>query len=658
MCGIAGLYGPPAPSEPRRALVWRMVDAIVHRGPDDRGVFVEDRVALGHTRLSIIDLATGHQPMVDPEAGVAIAFNGEVFNYIELRRDLIARGVRFRTESDTEVILRLYQERGTACVDALNGDFAFAIWDRRRGTLMLARDRMGVRPLYYARVGDGLCFASEIKALLRVPGVTAEADPVALDQIFTFWLPLPPRTAFRNVWELPPGHFLLATPDHVEVRRYWRLAFPRRGEEASGAEEGSAAEDLRALLTDAVRIRMRADVPVGCYLSGGLDSSVVTALAKEAASAPLRTFSVTFDSPEFDESGEQLEVVEALGTEHEAIRCTEADIGAAFPGVVRHVERPVLRTAPAPLYLLSKAVRHAGFKVVLTGEGADEVLAGYDIFKEAKLRAFCARQPGSRLRPLLFRRLYAYLPGLQAQSSAYLAAFFGMGLGRAEDPLFSHLPRFGAAARARLFFSEGMRAHLAGYDPLDELREGLPVEFRYWHPLHQAQYLETAYLLPGYILSAQGDRVAMAHAVEGRFPFLDHRLVEFAAGLPPEFKLKGLREKHILRRSMAGRLPPAIVGRPKQPYRAPDSSSFFGPHAPGYAAELLSRRAVAEAGYFDPEAVGRLARKCQIAGGLASIRDNQALVGVLSAQLWHQAFVDADTHAAPASSALPAAANA
>lgn len=655
MCGIAGLYGRPMPQASTKALIWRMVDAVVHRGPDDQDVLVRDDVALGHARLSIIDVANGHQPMVDETGEVALVFNGEIFNYVELRRDLVARGVRFRTDSDTEVILRLYQERGTACVDALNGDFAFAIADRRLGRLMLARDRIGVRPLYYARTHDGhICFASEIKALLQVPGISAEPDPIGLDQIFTFWLPLPPRTAFRDVQELPPGHLLIATAGRVELRRYWRMEFPRRGEQAPEAKEGAIAEELRDLLTDAIRIRLRADVPVGAYLSGGLDSSVVTMLARDLAPSRLRTFSVTFETPEFDESAHQQEMVAALGTEHQSVHCTAADIGAMFPEVIQHVERPILRTAPAPLYRLSGLVRGAGFKVVLTGEGADEVLAGYDIFKEAKIRAFCARQPNSRRRPLLFRRLYPYLPGLQAQNPAYLRAFFGAGLDRIGDPLFSHLPRFETAARAKLLFSDGLRADTAGYDALAELRDSLPDEFAFWDPLHQAQYLETAFLLPGYILSAQGDRVAMAHAVEARFPYLDHRLVEFAARIPPRMKLKGLREKHILRRSMEGRLPAAINRRPKQPYRAPDGQSFFGPKAPDYVHEALSRRAVTEAGYFDPPAVERLARKCAVQGSLG-FRDSQALVGVLSAQLWHRAFIEKDVQFRPALSAAATA---
>lgn len=537
------------------------------------------------------------------------------------------------------MILHLYKEMGDACVDALNGDFAFAIFDRPRRQLFMARDRMGVRPLYYAHVRGRLFFASEIKALLDVPGFQPELDPKAIDEIFTFWFPLAPRTAFKGVFELPPGHLLVATPDRVEIKRYWQLDFPRRGEGGYRDDgEDVIAEELKSLLTDATRIRLRSDVPVGAYLSGGLDSSTIAALTKEISPARLQTFSVTFDSEEFDESSHQMDMVRALDTRHESVGCSAADIGAMFPDVIRHVERPILRTAPAPLFKLSDLVRRRGFKVVLTGEGADEVFAGYDIFKEAKVRAFCARQPSSRMRPALLRRLYPYLPGLKGQSQSYLSAFFGAGLGDIDDPLFSHRPRFETRARTKAFFSGELRASLAGYDALAALRDDLPADFARWDPLCQSQYLESAYLLPGYILSAQGDRVAMAHGVEGRFPFLDHRLVEFAARIPPKLKLKVLREKHILRRSAEGLLPQTINQRPKQPYRAPDSQSFFGPGAPDYVPELIASRELAEAGHFNPKAVDKLARKCATQS-FVGFRDNMALVGIVSTQLWHREFI-------------------
>jgi len=639
MCGIAGYYGDIGNKVPPKALLGRMIGAIRHRGPDDSGIYVDAGVGLAHARLSIVDLSGGKQPMATEDGDLWVTFNGEIFNYVELREELKARGAIFHTQSDTEVILHAYREWGTNCVAKFNGDFAFAIWDKRRNLVMLARDRMGVRPIYYTRAGAALCFASEVKALLEVPGVTAELDPIALDQIFTFWFPLAPRTPFKGISELPPAHMLIATPAGTEIRRYWSLDYPDAAEAAGwdGRSEAAIAEELRALLKDATAIRLRADVPVGSYLSGGLDSSIVTAQAKALTHTRLCSFSVTFENPEFDESAEQQEMVRALRTEHASVVSTAAGIATSFPAVIRHTERPILRTAPSPLFTLAKLVRERGFKVVLTGEGADEVFAGYDIFKEAKLRRFCARQPNSRIRPLLFRRLYPYMPALQGQSQKYLQAFFATGLDRTSDPLFSHAPRFKTTSGAKLFYSGDLRSALHGYDAVAELRDSLPADFMRWHPLCQAQYLEAAYLLPGYILSSQGDRVAMAHAVEGRFPFLDHRVVEFASRIPPALKIRGLREKHILRESTKHLLPAGIANRTKQPYRAPDAQSFFGTDAPSYIAQRLAPREISARGQFDPIAVEKLARKCA-SGNAMGARENMALVGVLSTQLWHGTF--------------------
>ena len=644
MCGIAGYFGTPDSSMPLKALLERMIGAISHRGPDAQGTFVGRNVGLAHARLSIIDLASGQQPMAHADGTLHVTFNGEIFNYVELREELIARGHRFRTDSDTEVILHAYQAYGVDCVEKFNGDFAFAIWDSRNNRLMMARDRMGVRPLFHTTKNGCLYFASEVKALLEAPGITATMDPIALDQIFTFWFPLAPRTPFKTISELPPAHMLIAEGGNVTVKPYWRLDYPDAAD-ADGWDhrsEDAIAEELRELLLDATRIRLRSDVPVGAYLSGGLDSSIITAAVKRIKPDRLCTFSVTFESEEFDESAFQQDMVRALGTEHAMVACTTADIGRAFPVVIRHTERPILRTAPTPLLKLSQLAHASGYKVVLTGEGADEVFAGYDIFKENKIRRFCGVQPQSKWRPLLLKRLYPYLPQLKGQSQSYLEAFFGSQLDGGDDPLFSHLPRFRTTAGSKLFFSGELRKMLKGYDALAELRETLPADFARWHPLSQAQYLETAHLLPGYILSSQGDRVAMAHAVEGRFPFLDHRVVEFAARIPPKLKIRGLREKHILREAMKGLLPSHIGNRTKQPYRAPDCQSFVGPAAPGYVGHRLSGGDVAAAGYFEPGAVQKLAAKCRNQKFIG-FRDNMAFVGVLSTQLWHREFVQGAT---------------
>lgn len=636
MCGILGYFGHGMAADDAVGLLRRMAGSLEHRGPDDAGVFTGAGIGFGHRRLSIVGLADGQQPMSNADGSISISFNGEIFNHVELRRSLEARGYVFRTASDTEVIIHLYRDLGADCVHLLNGDFAFAIWDANRQQMLIARDRMGVRPVFYTEHARMLFFASEVKALLKVPGIDAEIDPFALDQVFTMWAPVPPRTMFKGISELPAGHLMIVDAKGVAIRQYWDVAFPDAGERLDRREEADVAEELLSLLGDATAIRMRADVPVGAYLSGGLDSSITCALAKPHATAGLRTFSVTFDSAEYDESPFQGEMVRALGTRHSAVACGPEEISGIFPAVIAQTEKPIIRTAPAPLYLLSRHVREEGMKVVLTGEGADEVFAGYDIFKETRVRSFCTRQPASSRRPLLFRRLYPYLPGLNQQTPEALAAFFGAGSADVDDPLFSHHPRYRSTAAAKIFFSAGLKAMLAGYDATEEVRSRLPKDFARWHWLHRAQYLETKFLLPDYILSSQGDRMSMAHGVEGRFPFLDHRLVEFASRIPPGMKLKGFVEKHILRRATAGLLPPSIGNRTKQPYRAPDSRSFFARQEPAYVDRLFSQRALQETGLFNPAAAEKLLEKCR--RQTDGFRDNAAFVGILSTQLWNETF--------------------
>jgi asparagine synthase (glutamine-hydrolysing) len=634
MCGIAGIFN-LRDERVDPAHLTRMIDAIAHRGPDARGVWSEGPIGLAHARLSIIDLSGGAQPMANRDGSLWVTFNGEIFNYVELREELIKKGHRFSTQSDTEVILHQYEEEGDACVRSFNGQWAFALWDGRRRRLLLSRDRLGVRPLYYATVGSTVFFGSEVKALLTHPDVPRRIDPHALDQTFTFWSPVAPRTIFEGVSELPPGCSATIDERGVRMTPYWRLEYPLQ---VDPMKEGECAERLLELLTDATRIRLRSDVPVGAYLSGGLDSSVITALVRRVSTAPLKTFSVAFESPEFDESGYQDEVVRWLGTEHDTVRCRDEDVARVFPEVVWHAEKPLLRTAPAPLFLLAQRVREAGFKVVLTGEGADEMLGGYDIFKEAKIRRFWAAQPASRRRPLLLRRLYPYLQDIQRQSDAYLQAFFHVRDQDRASPWFSHLPRWELTARIKGFLSADVKARLGDHDAYQSLGAELPDAFGQWDPFCRAQYLETAYLLPGYILSSQGDRMAMAHGVEGRFPFLDHRVVEFAARIPPTLKMKVLNEKYILKRSAAGLVPPSVLRRPKQPYRAPDIPSFFGVRPAPYLDQYLSERSLHDAGLFDPGRVAQLVAKCR-RGLRQGYWEQMALVGILSTQILHERFI-------------------
>jgi asparagine synthase (glutamine-hydrolysing) len=637
MCGIAGYFTSEGVFQNGYSILSSMIGAIAHRGPDENGIYTDEQAGLGHMRLSIVGLSDGQQPMANTRGDVIISYNGEVFNYIELRDDLIAQGHVFRSTSDTEVILHLYDELGPDCVNKLNGDFAFAIWDKKRRRMMFARDRMGVRPLFYTWQNGIFFFASEAKSLLTVPGIEAEVDTYALDQIFTLWAPIAPRTIFKNIFELQPAHLLLIENGTSKIVPYWQLQYPDRDSETPNRSENDVSEELLHLLTDATRIRLRADVPVGSYLSGGLDSSAVSAIAANIVPDRLRTFSIGFDSIEYDETSFQMQMVETLGTKHSAFSCHSRDIANIFPSVIAHTERPILRTAPAPLYLLSRLANNEGYEVVLTGEGADEVFAGYDIFREAKVRRFCAAQPNSKIRPHLFRKLYPYISGLKQQSPEYLATFFGAAGNELGDPLHSHRPRFRGTAATKLFFSPELRNALRGYDATDDLISALPKDYTRWHPLHQAQFLETSFLLPGYILNCQSDRMAMAHGLEGRFPFLDHRLVEFASHIPVGMKLKGLTEKHILKRAVRDLVPATIISRPKQPYRAPDSRSFTADVIPDYVRKTMSKEAISDTGLFNPGPVEKLLEKCAREAP-AGYRDDSAFVGILSTQLWHQTF--------------------
>ena len=631
MCGLAGIAYADARGVSREALA-RMGAAIRHRGPDGSGIWSDDRVGLIHMRLSIIDVATGAQPMANEDGRVIVAFNGEIYNYVELRSELCNRGHRFRTLSDTEVLVHGWEEWGTKLLDRLNGMFAIALYDRRDGTLFLARDRFGKRPLFWAERRGGLYFASEVKALFAHGAVEAAPCLQGLDETFTFWAARAPRTVFEGVCQLEPGSYAIWREGRLTSVRWWAPSYDAEMRD----EPVSATEQLDALLRRSVTLRMRADVPVGGYLSGGLDSSITCALAASLTPHDLRSFSITFADPRLDESEAQQTVADALGTRHSTEHITGHEIATVFPDVVGFAETPLVRTAPAPMYLLARLARSHGIKVVLSGEGADELFLGYDLFKETSIRLFCQRQPQSRVRPLLFDRLYPYLaaPG---RGGEFWRQFF-LTAGAPDDPLASHLPRFGLTARIKEFYSPGVRDALASFDALDELRQALPGAFGRWSPLNRAAYLETTTLLPSYLLSSQGDRMAMAHGVELRSPFLDIDLAEYAASLPTSSKLRGLREKEILRRWARHIVPKAVLDRPKQPYRAPDIPSFFGLDAPDYVRELLDTSALKATGLFDPRAVAGLVRRCE-ARRATGFAENQALVAILSTQLWHHTFM-------------------
>ena len=637
MCGIAGILniGDAPPVE--KSSLERMIRMIHHRGPDGTGFYRTDAVGLAHARLSIIDIAGGAQPISNEDRTLWVVFNGEIFNYRELRRDLERRGHRFTTHSDTEVIVHLFEEKGERCVEDLNGQFAIALWDEKNRRLFLARDRMGIRPLFYTIHRGRFYFASEIKAIFAAdPTIPRKLDPDVVTEIFTLWMPAGQATVFSGIRQLGAGHLAWVDGSSgITEAEYWDIPLHSFLSSDSRSEE-EIAEQFRELLLDSIRLQLRADVPVGAYLSGGLDSSAITSLVRNHTANRLRTFSVTFADSTYDESPQQQEVVSYLDTDHSAVHCATDEIASVFPDVIWHTETPILRTAPAPLFLLSRLVREKGYKVVLTGEGADEILGGYDIFKEARIRAFIQRNPQSRLRPLLLKRLYPYLALSPTGSAAYAAQFFDT-TASPDQPFYAHRPRWKSSSWTLAFLREEFKNGRRG-DPVDTLESGYGDKLTGMDYFSAAQYLETKTLLGNYLLSSQGDRMAMAHSIEGRYPFLDHRVVEFACTIPVKLRMKVLNEKNILKKGMKGRLPASILERKKQPYMAPDIRSFSGTAGQKCIEIYLSKQSLEGAGVFQAEAVLKFLDKCR-KNTHQGFRENMAFVGILSTQILYDKFI-------------------
>ena len=645
MCGIAGILRPQPGQPVAEEALLRMAAAIRHRGPDGFGLAHGDGAGLVSARLAIFDIPGGWQPSQAGGDGSTLVYNGEIYNHPELREGLRADGRSLQTTCDTEVLHALLGRDGLSALDLLNGQFAFAWWEPEQRRLTLARDRFGVRPLHYALLGDGtLVFGSEAKALFASGELAAEPDPAGLGEVFTLWGPIAPRTPFKGVRQVPPGSLVVwERGEIVAERRWWQE------EEAVAAPPAADAEaGLEDLLRESVRLRLRADVPVGTYLSGGLDSSLITALAQDETGGRVRSFSIAFRDPGYDERSHQEEVAAALRTDHHALEVGLGEIAEALPDVIWHGETPLVRTAPVPLYLLAREVRDQRITVVATGEGADELFWGYDLFKEVAIRDLHTREPERALE--LLDGLYPHLGSAGRRGPAWSRAF--LGAARPGDPLDSHLSRAEATAAVKALFSEEMRGRMAGeVDPLERLRESLPAKVLDASRLGRAAWLERKTLLEPYLLSTQADRVSMAHGVEGRFPFLDHRVFALAGALPESRKLEGMRDKAALRDLGRRVLPESIAARAKQPYRAPEVAPFFGPDAPGWVEDALSPGSLVATGFWDPARVEGLLRRCR-AGRARGVREGMALVGVLSTQIWHERFFGGGA-AYPAEAAEP-----
>jgi len=638
MCGIAGFYNFSGGTNKRIYILKKMLTRIKHRGPDECGIFLAPQIGLGSVRLSIIDLKTGTMPLSNIDETLWIVFNGEIFNYLELKKELLKKHHTFKTSSDTEVVIHLYEEYGPDFVNKLNGQFAIAIWDKKKQELFLARDRVGIRPLFYTEVQNSFVFASEIKGLIDFPNLKFSISPKALYEYFTFWTTLSPNTVFENIYEVPPGCYMLLNKNHKETTTYWKLPICNPNE-YKYTNINEAANEFETIFTDAVKLRLRADVQVAAYLSGGIDSSITTSFIKKLSPKNLRTFSIGFDEKEFDESSYQNIASSYFNTRHSSITCSPSDIAKNFKNVIWHSETPLLRTAPSPMNMLAKSVKDQNIKVVITGEGADELLGGYNIFKETKIKHFWAKDPQSKYRPLLLKKLYPYLPQISHANNNVLKMFFGYKLNETSSPIYSHLLRWHNTSQINNCLSDEFKKTINGYDAIATLEKKLDKKLNGYDYLSKAQWIEIKLFMSGYLLSSQGDRMSMAHSIEGRYPFLDHRVIEFCMKLHPDLKLHGLNEKYLLKKLMKGRIPETILNRSKQAYRAPVKTAFISENLPEYLKKMISDEEIKKTGIFNPEHVRQLKHKMKNDNQVTEM-NNMALTAMLSTQILHDLFIN------------------
>ncbi|HVJ82414.1 MAG TPA: asparagine synthase (glutamine-hydrolyzing) [Planctomycetia bacterium] len=636
MCGIAGIIdlGAQRPVDP--TTLARMATAIVHRGPDESGYLLENGVGLANRRLSIVGLADGRQPIYNEDRSVAVVFNGELFDYPEKKAWLEGLGHKFRTHCDTEVIVHLYEEHGETVFEHLRGQFAIALFDRARRKILLARDRVGICPLFWARRQERLYFGSEIKAILSSGAVEPQPDERGLDHIFTFFAMATRRTAFKDISAILPGTYLRidlpasGSSGNMREIRYWDLDFPDAGDEYMPSSDKKALDEFREIFDRAVEIRLRADVPVVGYLSGGVDSTSVVATASRIRNAPIPTFTIRI--PKLDETDRALMAAKVIGSDPTIITCDSASITNAFPSLVQAAESPVMDTSCAALSCLAEEVHRQGYKVALTGEGADEALAGYPWFKVNRLiRLFDVGgfRPSNALR-------WAYLKLSAGKIPWQNVVRVQKAVGGAQ----AQLDLYGLVALSRSrFYSQKMWDAIDGHIAYDDLVLNLD-RVRRWHRLNQSLYLGYKILLPGLLLNHKGDRPAMRSSVETRYPFLDEEFIAFCARLHPKYKLKGLtRDKHLLRLFASEILPPQIANRTKAMFRAPFADTFFD-SPPPWVTQLLSEESLRKTGYFEPARVVecRANYHRQRWGTGARLTVEMGLTGVMAAQLWHHLF--------------------
>jgi asparagine synthase (glutamine-hydrolysing) len=643
MCGIAGMIDLEGKrSVPPRALR-AMADTLYHRGPDEDGYFEAAGLGLASRRLSIVGLADGRQPIFNEDRSVAVVYNGELFDYPEQRAALESRGHRFSTHCDTEVIPHLWEEQAEGMFERLRGQFAVALWDARRQRLVLGRDRFGICPLYWTRQDGWLLFASEIKALLASGMVEARADLDGINHLFTFFSFPGPVTCFQGVQLLPAGRYLRVQRDEggagarVSEHTYWEIDFPDRGDEDQSRDEKRLVDGFEEVMLRAVERRLRADVPVVAYLSGGVDSGTVVALASHVRKQPIPTFTIRIDDPGLDETSEAARTARHVGTEPVVVNCGAREVLGTYPRLIAAADSPVIDTSCAALLLLAEEVHARGYKVTLTGEGADEWLAGYPWFKVDRLLGYLDFIPGLRLSQLV-RRGFLWLKGMPRFPRAFVR--------KVHEAVGGHtawLDLYGLVGVNKLrFFSPRLKEELAERIIYADLGINLD-RLRRWHPLNRALYFGIRIHLPGLLLNAKGDRVAMHSSVETRYPFLDEEVFDYLARVHPRWKLRGFQEKYLLRRLAERWLPAEVARRRKAMFRAPFDSFFgaAGADVPPFVDQLLSEESLRRTGYFDAAAVGLWRERFRTlrAGSSQRTSVEMGLVGVLATQLWHHTYL-------------------
>jgi asparagine synthase (glutamine-hydrolysing) len=586
MCGICGYYDMSGERKPESDILVKMADTIAHRGPDSSGYYVKDVAGFGFRRLSLIDLEGGHQPLYNEDHSLALICNGEIYNYKELREVLIKKGHSFRTNSDVEVILHLYEERGFDFLNDLNGQFAFALYDAKKRQLILARDQFGINPLYYTIVNDTFIFGSEIKALLAHPLVKLEVDLTGLDQVLTFPGVVSPRTMFKGINSLKSGHYITVQGHNVQIHEYWDLVYPKMDETVDGKPEDYYVERMAELLFDSVRYRLHADVPVGFYLSGGLDSSLIGALTQRLYPGSKRhSFSIDFEDKSFSEARHQQFMARHLESIHHEIVFDWREIGERLASAVYHSECPIKETYNTANLALSEAATRSGIKAILTGEGADELFAGYvgyrfDRFRQTNVKEYS-------LETVLEDEVRSRLWG---DSNLFYEKDYN-GYDETKMALYS----ITANEQFRDF-------NCLNFDLIDKTK----IAGR--HYIHQRSYLDFKLRLADHLLSDHGDKMALANSMEARYPFLDLRFVEFAREIPSDLKLNHFTEKYVLRRTAERLLPPEIAKREKYAFTAPGSPYLLGQKI-DWVEDMLSTDRIKKEGYFNPSTIETLKQR-------------------------------------------------